>query len=833
MRRVLVFLVLVCCPANAQVVPGHRLPEGPERPARERQFDISKYRADLQFDVAHELISGTAVIDLAALRTGLSTITLDAAGLEVRNVTVAGTPAKFSEDSKARTLDVALPRAFEAGETTSIAVTYSVRPKTGMYFFPATRSRSAQAWNYGEGGLHYGWLPIYNDTNDKFAVELVVTVPKPYTALANGVLAETKENPNGTRTFRWVQEKPIPNYLMTVDVGDFARVPIGEAKLPTGVSVPLTAWTPPGTEAKAALAFRDTPKMVEFYSQLFGYVYPWAKYDQVALTEFAVGAMETTTMTGFSESHLKSPNDPPDATPAWDEAYPTWTYEDTVAHELAHHWFGDLVTCRSLGSIWLNESFASFCHTIWNGHAHGEDDLTYQRWRYLNKYLDYVHGTGTVRPLEFFRYKSPSAMYQTETTYLKGSLVLHMLRHFVGDADFYRTLSDYLRAHEFGNADSEDLQKAFQMSCGRDLSWFFGDWVSGGGGHPTFEVSYRWVPERKQVDLTVKQVQADLPFENDFRLPVDVEVVTRSGARRHRVELAAWSTSVALSSNDKPERVVFDKGGWLVAEVKFERPFAEIAKELAEGELAERLRAARQLASDFGRREETATALSRILADPKTYWGLRQEAALDLGTCGGEVAVAALERALADPDRRLRRAAALALGRAGGHRAAAALERTISGDRAEDVVGAAELALGRIGGAGARAVLERQLARESSYWDAIRLGALLGLSELRDPSLAPTFEKFVTVGYVQDVRSAALTGWVRAAPDDPKLAAALRTLARDRNRHIRETALERLASLHHATDAMLLRTLAESDPDPNVAAIAKEGLEEIGSFLKK
>ncbi|HEY3169390.1 MAG TPA: HEAT repeat domain-containing protein, partial [Thermoanaerobaculia bacterium] len=112
-------------------------------------------------------------------------------------------------------------------------------------------------------------------------------------------------------------------------------------------------------------------------------------------------------------------------------------------------------------------------------------------------------------------------------------------------------------------------------------------------------------------------------------------------------------------------------------------------------------------------------------------------------------------------------------------------------------------------------------------------GALLGLSELRDPSLAPTFEKFVTVGYVQDVRSAALTGWVRAAPDDPKLAAALRTLARDRNRHIRETALERLASLHHATDAILLRTLAESDPDPNVAAIAKEGLEEIGSFLKK
>ena len=831
MRRIVVLLAFVCCAAAAQVVPGHRLPEGPERPVRDREIHIERYRADLKFDMPREEISGNATIALSSMRSGLTEVALDAAGLDVTGATASGSPAKFQVDRTARAVRITLPRPLAAGEKTTVGVTWSVHPKTGMYFFPATRMRAAQAWNYGEGGLHDGWLPIYNDVNDKFAVDLAVTVAKPYSALANGVLTETRENSDGTRTFHWVQEKPIPNYLITVDVGEFARLPIGEAKLSTG-AVPLSAWTPPGTEAKAALAFRDTPKMVEFFSERFGYPFPWAKYDQVALREFAVGAMETTTLTGFSESHLKGPDDPPDSSPALDEAYPTWTYEDTVSHELAHHWFGDLVTCRSLGSIWLNESFASFCHTVWNGHAHGEDDLTYQRWLYLNKYLDYVRGTGTVRPMEFLRYKSPSAMYQTETTYLKGSLVLHMLRHIVGDSDFYRTLSDYLRAHQFDNAESEDLKRAFESSCGRNLSWFFDDWIRGGGGHPVFEVSYRWVPERKQVDLTVKQIQADLSFENDFRLPVDVEIATPSGTRQHRVEVSGWSTLIALPSEEKPQRVVFDKGGWLVAEVKFDRPLSEILRELDGGDLAGRLRAARQLAVNYRGRDETITALSRVVADPNAYWGLRQEAAIDLGSCG-EAAVPALDRALADPDRRLRRAVAIALGRAGGKVAVEALGRAISRDRAEDVVAAAEVSLARTAGSAARASLERQLSRDSQYWDVIRLGAIQGLAELGDAALAPTFEKFTNAEYVQDVRTVALAGWLRAAPEDPKLADTLRTLSRDRNRSVRESALEKLGSLHHAADAGLFRSLADSDPDPNVAAIARDALGEIEGFTKR
>ena len=569
--------------------------------------------------------------------------------------------------------------------------------------------------------------------------------------------------------------------------------------------------------------------MIEFFSRKMGYAYPWVKYDSVALREFAVGAMETTTATGFGESHLHRDGDPPDSSPDFENAYPIWTYEDTIAHELAHHWFGDLVTCKSLSSIWLNESFASFWHTVWNGQAHGEDDLTYQRWRYLNDYLSYTRRTGEVRPMEFYRWKEPGQNYQQELTYIKGSLVLHMLRRFVGDDAFYGALAWYLKKHEYSAVDSNDLREAIERAAGRNVGWFFQDWVQKGGGHPRFDVSYRWVPERRQVDLTVRQIQADLPFENDFRLPVDVEIADDSGAKAHRVELSGWETKIALPAGSRPRRVTFDKGGWLVCEVRYERPVEEVLEELAGGDLAARLRAARQLADDFGRDPRAVAALERVLQDPAAYWGLRQEAAGDLGRAGGERASQALAKALADRDRRVRRAAAAALGDCGGSAAQAALRKAVESDAAEDVAAAAAISLGEIGEAGTKEFLTRQLSRESRWWDSIRFGALAGLAKLQDPTLAATFDPYTDPKYRQEVRMAALDGWRGASPDDPRLAERLRKFTSDRNRQIREDAIRRLSDLHHAEDLKLFRELSK-DPDPTVAELGREAIEEIETF---
>ena len=832
MRRLLAILALAAFPASAQVLPGHRLPEGPERPVRDRPYHIKSYKAELRFDMVKEEIAGVATVTFESLRAPLADLSLDSARLRIEKVERDGKALAFTLDPKAFKLNVALGEPVPIGRDATVKITYSVNPRVGMYFFPKSDGREAQAWNYGEGGLHYAWLPIYNDTNDRFAVEFIVTVPRGLTAVSNGVLDAPRENPDGTRTFRWVQEKPIPNYLMTVDVGEFARVPLADAKV-GAASVPLAVWTPPGTEKAAAYTFGDTPKMVEFFSQRMGYPYPWVKYDQVVLRDFAVGAMETTTMTGFADSHVHVAGDPPDSSPNFEEAWPVFTVEDTISHELAHHWFGDLVTCRSIGSIWLNESFATFWHTVWNGHAHGEDDLTYQRWWYLNKYVEYVRQTGTVRPMEFLHYAEPTAMYQTESTYVKGSLVLHMVRHFMGDDDFYRMITDYLHRHELSSVESADLSEAIELAAGRNFSWFFKDWVVGGGGHPRFDVSYRWVPERKSVDLTVKQIQSDLPFENEFRLPVDVEIADESGVKTHRVELSGWSTSVALPAASRPSRVTFDKGGWLVCEVRYERPVGEVLDELGRGDLAARLRAARQLADDFGRDPRAAAALARVLADPAAHWGLKQEAALDLGRAGGAEAARALEKALStEPNPRVRRAVALGLGACGEASSAAALKRAIETDRAEDVIGASEISLGRLGAPGAKDYLVKQLPRSSRWFDGIRVAALMGLGKLEDPALAPVFESYTAANYVQDVRAAAVAGWAAAAPDDPKLAERLRQFTSDRNRAIREDAVKRLGALHHESDLALLRELS-TDPDPTVAEFARSAIEGIEGFTMK
>jgi len=839
MRRLFGFQTVLACmllvsavPAAGQVLPGDRLPEGPERPVRERDFHIKSYKAELGFDMAKQSISGAATVTFVALRSPLSTLSLDAADLAVSGVERDGRPQRFESDAAAYRLNVMLDPPVAAGSEATVRIAYSCRPKAGMYFYPAEGSgTSAQAWNYGEGGLHRGWLPIYADTNDRFSVEFLITVPKGLTAVANGRLESDRENADGTRTLHWIQEGPIPNYLITVDVGALERVPLRDAKV-DGRSVPLSVWAPAGKRDAVQYSFGETPAMVEYFSQKMGYPYPWFKYDQVVLREFA-GAMETTSATGFTASQLRLAGDPPDFWPVYDKARPVFSYEDVVAHELAHHWFGDLVTCRSLGSIWLNESFATFWHTMWNAHVHGEDDLTYQRWWYLNEYVDYVRATGSVRPMEYLRWKEPAAMYQQETTYVKGSLVLHMIRHILGDADFDRMIAAYLKRNEYSNVDSADLLEAIERASGINLSPFFGDWVVGGGGHPRFDVSWRWSAQRKQVDLTVRQIQADLPFENDFRIPVEVEIAEGSGARTHKVELSGWSTSVSLPAATRPTRVTFDKGGWLVCEVKYARPIDEVLAELSGGDLAARLRAARQLADDFGGDPRSVAALSALLGDGKTHWGLRQEAALDLGRIRGSAAAASLTKALSDPDPRVRRAAALGLGSAREASAADALRKVVETDRAEDVVAAAEVAIGRLGGPGAREYLRKQLGRDSRWWDSIRIGALLGLSKLADPTLASVFEGYTAPapGRVPEVRLAALAAWQAASPEDPRLAAALRTLTSDRNRSVRLAAIQGLGKLHDASDTGLLESISK-DPDPNAAQFAKDGLEEAKDFLE-
>ena len=824
-------LFVACGPAVAsEPLPGHALPEGKLQAVRARQVDILDVTADLAVDLENREIAGSVKIAFTPLEKDLRVLSLDATDMTIRSVRQVQVEPSIAleHEWQANMLNIRLSRNYQPGDQVVVQIDYSARPTTGLNFFPQTKERTAEAWNYGEGGRHYGWIPLYNDTNDRFAVDMTITADRPNVALGNGLLEGVTDNADGSRSYHWVQDKPIPNYLLALDVGQFVEIPLRKAQVGNR-EIPLSVWAHRGEEERAAYAFGRTPEMIEFFSRQFGYDYAWDKYDQVVLRNFS-GAMETTTMVGFQESHLKTPEDPVDDGPYYAAAAPTWSYEDTISHELAHHWFGDLVTCRSLASIFLNESFASFSHTLWNGHINGEDDLTYQRWIYRNVYLDFVAETGTVRPLEYYHYDVSDDMYTQPLTYIKGSLVLHMLRHRMGDDAFYRGISAYLHAHAFTEVDSRDFQRAMEDASGQNLETFFADWIRDGAGFPHLRVSSQWSAERRQVDLTLDQLQADLPFENAFDLAVDVEVVTAAGRTQHRVPITDWHTQISLPADGEPLMINVDKGNWLVASIHEERGLDETVRALTDGELAVALRAARQLAGDYPAVPAATEALAKVLADSNRHWGLRQEAALDLGTIGSEDAVVALVAAMRDQDARLRRATALGLGRAGGATAIAALRQALAGDPEEEVAGAAAYSLGLLQVPGIAALLEAQLERPSAYYDYRRLSALAGLAELQDPGLAGVFQRYLGTEYLRETRLAALEGWVRATPNDKKLAARLRELSRDDDAEVRGSALGFLGGLHRKEDRPYLLDYAMKEADPNLAKQAILAADEIAAF---
>lgn len=825
-----ILLTLFVFPAFSAPIPGHHLPSGVPQAVRERQVDVTKLSADLTINMKKQTVSGSVTIAFVPLRPSLDTLILDSADLEIDSVQfMQGDSQKeldFSVEDRKLLID--LPSGLTVDVDLAVLIKYKARPNTGLYFFAESKTRTAEAWNYGEGGRHYNWLPMYNDTNERFAMDFRITVDEPYVVLSNGVQRDVQQNRDGSRTFHWQQDEPIANYLLSLNVGEFVEVPLAKADLGER-KVPLSVWTHAGDEEAAAFSFGKTPKMLEFFSRLLGYDYAWSKYDQVTLRNFS-GAMETTSMVGFNEGSLHHEGGFSDDTPDLQQAHPIWAIDDTIAHELAHHWFGDLVTCRSIASIWLNESFASYMHTVWNGYDNGEDDLTYQRWRYLQAYLDFVKETGTVRPLEYFNYDVSDDMYTQRITYIKGSLILHLLRHALGDTNFYRGVNAYLNTNAFSEVDSFDFQRALEKSSGENLNWFFKEWIRDGGGYPALHASYRYVADRNEVDLSIEQIQAIQPFEGYFDVPVDVEIMTANGSRVHTVRLNEASLNVALPVDGEPLAVVVDKGNWLIADIYQPLRLPELIYQLENGDLAAALRAARQLADDYARNPTAIAALTRLAANRDAHWGLRQEAALDLGTMGGTDATAALMLMLNDPSSRIRRAAAIALGRAGGDASASALEKAILTDPAEEVIGAAEIALGNMRAPNARATLFAQVDRPSRYYDVIRFSALTGLAALEDPSLASLFADYTNETFNRDVRFAAIDAWVRVAPNDATLRRKLRELAHDPDSGIRAVALDAIGEQHDADDLEFLGDYAAVEKDPELQRRANAALETIASF---
>ncbi len=819
MKKVMVFLFVLIFSIN--FVLAQRLPEGTYHANRERSIDITHYKAELRFDFKQKKLMGTATVVFHPL-IKTKHFALDAINLHVKKVSLKNphiSRLNFStENSK---LEVQLDKNYSPQETLAVQISYDCQPNAGLYFMPDPVTPGQYfIHTYGEGGLHANWLPIYNDVNDKFSSEMVVTVPRPYVVISNGRLIENRDLANDQRLFHWKQSLPHANYLIALYVGEFEK---GDLPAAFG-KIPMHYWVPKGHLKEGAYAFKNTPRMVEFFSRKFNYTFPWDKYDQVAVPDYAIGAMEHTGVTGLRWSVLRTRQAPYDfGPPDFNRYHNFWTYEGTISHELAHHWFGDNLTCRNLSYIWLNESFASYLQMLWDEEAYGRDQFLITRQVALDRYLDYVHNKHIIRPLEYHYFEKPDDIYNEEHTYLKGALILNMLRYVLGDANFFRALSHYLHKHEFSNVESEDLKIAIEEATGRNLDWFFEDWIYD-GGHPIFEVSYKYLPDLKKIDLLVKQVQPIVEGQDLFTLPVDITIATKSGTDHHTIWVEDEEEHYLLPCPQRPLMVSFDGRGALVAEIRFEKKLDELIYQIQHDDLPGRIRALRQLVQRYPNHSATLQVLNSIITG-NGFWGWRAEAAQQLGVLRTRNAEPLIENALKDSDYRIRKAAVLALPSFRPQFARRILKKVIQNDTHTDVVATAIVALSKIPNVEKQFII-KQLDRPAWY-DEITMACLVAFKNIGDASLVTHIKKYTNEKYNVHVRMAGFEAWKNCSPEDPELHQRLITAAQEPPYSLQQMAIQSLGTLHVAEAKQVLKKLMETVGDQNITVLAKKALSEI------
>ena len=579
----------------------------------DRQADAVHLHVRVSFDWEKSSVDGEVTHEFRSLREGLSKLRLDAVNIDVQEVVdLDGKTLKY--ESRPDDLIVHLDPPAALGAQIRFRVRYRCEPKWGIYFRSPDDDAPnipKQIWSQGEAHEARHWIPCFDHPVDKLTTEMEVLAPEGLAAISNGALVSTTaDEENGGTWYHWKQDTPHTTYLIAVVVGEF------EEYTETWDGIEIRSLVRPERIDDAPRSFELTGDMMQYFSALMGVRYPWHRYDQICVHEFLFGGMENTTITILTERTLHD-----------ERGALHVSSRGLVAHELAHQWFGDLVTCEDWAHIWINESFATFLDNQYRGHHLGWDEEVYGRKEQAEEYFAEDRHSYR-RPLVTRRYRHPGDMFDNHS-YPKGALILAVLMNVIGERAFNDGMKLILTRHAYESVDTEDIRQAFEDASGRSLIWFFEQWVYS-GGHPEYQVTSHWVEDSKMVRLTVKQVQVLDEVTKLFSLPVDIEVTTSAGKTLHRVDVERKEETFSFPSDERPLMVRFDKHGWILKEIKFPKSREELVYQLTHDDnILGRIQAAR----DLGRRRADTTAMGTLLGRlrQETFWGVRVAIAEALG----------------------------------------------------------------------------------------------------------------------------------------------------------------------------------------------------------
>ena len=591
------------------------------RESRPIVADLIHTRLELRFDWEKQHVNGIARLDFKPYYYPVNKVELDAKGMDILNVALNDSNGvqelEYTYDGLK--LNVDLGRTYIETDTFQIEIVYTAKPNEldvvgsdaiseakGLYFINPTQEnayRPRQIWTQGETESNSCWFPTMDQPNEKMTQELFVYCDTAMASLSNGELVYSIEVGDGTRLDYWKQELPHAPYLTMLAIGEYSVIE------DSWRDISVDYYVEPQYAENAELIFNHTPEMLEFYSQLLGVDYPWSKYSQVVVRDYVSGAMENTSAVIFGEFVYG------DERSLMDDGN-----EDIVAHEMFHHWFGDLVTCESWANIPLNEAFATYGEYLWREYKYGRENADYHLYRDLMDYLGEFESGKAVDMIRF-DYANKEDMFDRHS-YSKGGRILHMLRNYMGDPAFFKGLKIYLEDNAYGAAEIHHLRLAMEEALGRDLNWFFNQWFLD-NGHPQLDIEYRWIDSTNTQQVVVKQIQNTDAYPI-YRLPIEIDFYKNGQLIRKKAEIDSQTEVLEFELSDEPDWVNFDALKMLLCEKTENKTTEQWFMQLEQGSLfMDRWEAMEAIRLEA----DTMDLEQLIIAGMKdSFWRLRYEA---------------------------------------------------------------------------------------------------------------------------------------------------------------------------------------------------------------
>lgn len=522
---------------------------------KEKIHDLVHTKLKVDFNFGNKTLNGEAWISAKPHFYSTNFITLDAKAMLIHQVSMNSIPLKYTYDDGLK-LIIDLPKTYKRNEEFTIYIKYTAQPEKvyqkgsaaitsakGLYFINADgseKNKPTQIWTQGETEASSCWFPTIDAPNQKTSQEIFITVPDKFVTLSNGeLISQTKKGNN--RTDYWKFDQKHAPYLFFMGIGEY------EIIKDSYKNIPVNYYVEKEFAPYAKDIFGLTPEMMGFFSDKLGVEYPWNKYSQIVGRDYVSGAMENTTAVMHAEQAYQKPGQLIDEN----------IQENTIAHELFHHWFGDLVTAESWSNLTLNESFANYSEYLWREYKYGKVNAEMHFYENIDAYLK---GQNQDKNLVRYTYEDKEDMFDL-VSYNKGGAILHMLRTYLGDEAFFLGLKQYLETYKYQAAEVHQLRLIFENLTGKDLNWFFNQWYFG-SGHPNIEISYDYNTLRKTVTVNINQLQTDA-----FKFPFAIDIFEGVKRTRHLVFVEGKDASFTFPYTKQPNLIQVNADGSLVCEI--------------------------------------------------------------------------------------------------------------------------------------------------------------------------------------------------------------------------------------------------------------------------